>query len=68
MKVEEQHSYPDLTRPLGVTVPHSWLLPFPRPLVLCSPFRYRPLPLAPAGSGDCFSVAICIPNQSGLRN
>lgn len=37
MKVEEQNSYPDLTGLLGITVLHSWLLLFPRPLVLCSP-------------------------------
>jgi hypothetical protein len=36
MKVEEQKTFTDLSRPLGISVPHSWLLPFPAPLS-CAP-------------------------------
>lgn len=43
MKVEEQHSC-DLTGPLGVTVPHSWLLPFPAPLSCAPHFGTFPSP------------------------
>lgn len=44
MKVEEQHSYPDLTRPLGISVPHSWLLPFPALLSCAHHFGTFPSP------------------------
>ena len=42
--------------------------PFPSPPVPSFSRFLAPPPAAPAGSGDCISVAICIPNQSGLRN